>query len=267
MWVRVPPRVSIRRSEHTAIVRSTAERDRVAALVASGLNDCQIERETGIPRRTINDWRRGRAKPRKATYCAVCGGAPECLPATSYAYLLGAYLGDGHIVELARGVYRLTIYCSLIHFNVAWWMTLAAEDVIGRRVAMRADPVENVLSVQSCWKHWPCLFPQHGPGRKHARRIELAPWQQRIADAHPDQLVRGLIHSDGWRGINRIRHPQRTYEYARYEFSNRSDDIRRIFCEHLDLIGVGWTQSNRYVIQIARKPDVATLEEFIGPKG
>jgi hypothetical protein len=24
------------------------------------------------------------------------------------------------------------------------------------------------------WKHWPCLFPQHGPGRKHERPIVLA---------------------------------------------------------------------------------------------
>jgi hypothetical protein len=26
-----------------------------------------------------------------------------------YAYLLGLYLGDGHIVEMKRGVYRLSI--------------------------------------------------------------------------------------------------------------------------------------------------------------
>jgi hypothetical protein len=31
-------------------------------------------------------------------------------------------------------------------------------------------------SVVSYWKHWPCVFPQHGPGPKHRRRIELADW-------------------------------------------------------------------------------------------
>jgi hypothetical protein len=81
------------------------------------------------------------------------------------------------------------------------------------------------LDVSSYWKHWPCLFPQHGLGHKHERRIALVPWQQRIVDARPDQLVRGLIHSDGSRHINRIKHPKRTYEYVRYEFSNRSADI------------------------------------------
>ena len=38
----------------------------------------------------------------------------------------------------------------------------------------------------------------------------------------------GLIHSDGWaRGVNKVHVKGRDYEYPRYQFSNRSDDIRR----------------------------------------
>lgn len=249
-------------------MRSPAERDRVQQLVALGLNNSQIERETGIPRRTISDWRNGRvsARHRVPSTCAVCSGRPDRLPPASYAYLLGAYLGDGHIAELKRGVHRLTIYCSLMHINVAWWIALATQDVIGRRVAMRPDPVENVLYVQSHWKHWPCLLPQHGPGRKHTRTIALAAWQQRIVDQHPDQLVRGLIHSDGWRGVNRIKHPKRTYAYARYGFTNKSDDIRRIFCDACDALGVEWRVMKADTISVARRDSVATLDGFIGPK-
>jgi hypothetical protein len=44
-----------------------------------------------------------------------------------------------------------------------------------------------------------CLFPQHGPGRKHERPIVLAGWQQSITRRHPKQLIRGLIDSDGCR--------------------------------------------------------------------
>jgi hypothetical protein len=198
--------------------------------------------------------------------CAICADAPECLPARSYAYLLGAYLGDGHIVHMRRGVYRLTIYCSLIHINVAWWITAAAWDVIGRRVTVRPDPIDNILYVESYWKHWPCLFPQHGPGRKHERRIALEPWQQRIVAAHPEQLLRGLIHSDGSRHINRIKHPKRTYEYVRYEFTNHSNDIKRIFCDACDALGVQWRVMNRESISVARRASVARLDEFIGPK-
>jgi hypothetical protein len=126
--------------------------------------------------------------------------------------------------------------------------------------------VDNVLYVQSYSKQWPCLFPQHGPGRKHERRIALADWQQRIVDAHPDQLVRGLIHSDGSRHINRIKHPKRTYEYVRYEFTNRSDDIKRIFCNACDALGVQRRVMNRDSISVARRASVARLDEFIGPK-
>jgi hypothetical protein len=39
--------------------------------------------------------------------------------------------------------------------------------------------------VTSFSKHWPCLFPQHGPGKKHERRIELTPWQQELVDLDP----------------------------------------------------------------------------------
>jgi hypothetical protein len=50
--------------------------------------------------------------------------------------------------------------------------------VIGRRVALRPDPVDSVLYVQSYSKQWPCLLLQHGPGVKHDRSIALVEWQQ-----------------------------------------------------------------------------------------
>jgi hypothetical protein len=54
--------------------------------------------------------------------------------------------------------------------------------------------------------------------------------------------------------------------YSRYSFSNRSDDIRGIFCEHLDLLGIGWTQPNAFQIAIDRRAEVAKLDAFVGPK-
>jgi hypothetical protein len=247
-------------------MRSVAERDQVAALIARGLNDCQIERQTGIPRRTICDWRRQGPRGQRRSSCAICQGTPERVPAASYAYLLGAYLGDGYVVHTRRGVYRLRVSCDLLHLNIAWWIALAIEDVRGRRAALQPRMHSRALDVSSYWKHWPCLFPQHGPGRKHERRIALEPWQQRIVDAHPDQLVRGLIHSDGSRHLNRIKHPKRTYEYVRYEFSNRSEDIKRLFCDACDALGVQWRVMNRDSISVARRASVARLDEFIGPK-
>jgi hypothetical protein len=59
--------------------------------------------------------------------------------------------------------------------------------------------------VYSYSKHWPCLFPQHGLGKKHDREIKLEPWQQKLVDLDPRPLVEGLIHSDGCRVTNTIR--------------------------------------------------------------
>jgi hypothetical protein len=56
------------------------------------------------------------------------------------------------------------------------------------------------------------------------------------------------------------------YEYPRYSFSNLSDDIRRIFCEHCELLGIRWTQSNPRNISVSHRKSVALMDEFIGPK-
>jgi hypothetical protein len=55
------------------------------------------------------------------------------------------------------------------------------------------------VEISSYSKAWPALFPQHGPGRKHRRKIELAPWQAGIVERLPRQFLRGVLHSDGCR--------------------------------------------------------------------
>jgi hypothetical protein len=45
----------------------------------------------------------------------------------------------------------------------------------------------NCVDVSMYSKHWPCFFPQHGPGRKHLRPIHLATWQQTIVEANRKQ--------------------------------------------------------------------------------
>jgi hypothetical protein len=53
-------------------------------------------------------------------------------------------------------------------------------------------------------RHLSCLFPQHGPGKKHARAIVLENWQLAQVGAAPWAFVRGCIRSDGCSFINRI---------------------------------------------------------------
>jgi hypothetical protein len=120
------------------------------------------------------------------------------------------------------------------------------------------------------WKHWPCLFPQHGPGRKHERPIRLEPWQQSIVDAHPADLLRGLFHSDGSRTRNwatrTVAGQRKRYDYPRWEFVNSSDDIIDILTAALDSLGLRWTRPRINSISVARAADVRRLDELIGPK-
>ncbi len=119
----------------------------------------------------------------------------------------------------------------------------------------------------SMWsKHWPCLIPQHGPGRKHKRRIALEPWQRAIVTAEPRHFLRGLIHSDGTRIVATERKGSCVRRAPRYAFSNKSEDIKRLFCESCDALGIRWTRPSDRQIAIYRLQSVACLDEFIGPK-
>jgi hypothetical protein len=134
------------------------------------------------------------------------------------------------------------------------------------KVGIYRQKAAQVDEVGAFSKHWPHLFPQHEPGVKRMRKIVLEPWQLRIAERRPGRLLRGLIHSDGCRVTNRIRHPKKTYEYPRYFFSNRSSDIQGIFCDACDRLGVEWKEDGPWNISVARRQSVAILDRHIGPK-
>ncbi len=95
----------------------------------------------------------------------------------------------------------------------------------------------------------------------------LAPWQRTIAlDRHPDLLVRGLVHSDGCRCINRVHVRGRTYEYVRYLFTNVSADIRELYLEACARLGIDARPSNPTTISVARRKAVERLDAIVGPK-
>jgi hypothetical protein len=247
-----------------------AERVRDALdLAAAGLNASEIARETGLPRTTVRDWLR-RGPPRRRSRnggpsCPACGGAahPFAELPGSYAYLLGLYLGDGCISAHARNVYRLRVSLD------AKYPRIIAECSSAMRELMPFNSVSAQL-IQDSWvevhcysKSWPCLFPQHGPGPKHGRSIVLTDWQWRHVVREPKLLLRGLIHSDGCRFTNTGR---AGWRHPRYSFCNVSDDIKRIFCDTCDLLGLHWTVAAPKTVYVSRKADVALLDEFVGPK-
>lgn len=242
-------------------MRTPDELAAVDEMLAAGLNDSEISRRTGIPRRTVGDWRAGK-RPCFDRHVSSARPRTECH--ADYAYLLGLYLGDGCISAGPRA-YRLRItldgaYPEIIEDCRAAVAAVAPNLVRLQRTTSRA------LQVNAWSRWWPGLFPQHGPGPKHLRSIWLADWQREITQDHPEPFIRGLIHSDGCRHVNRVRARGKLYSYPRYQFTSHSDDIRAIFCEHLDSLAIPWSRMNRWNISVARREGVARLDEFVGPK-
>ncbi len=255
-------------------MRSQLEVARVLELAERGLNKSQIARATGISRTTIRMWLSGRtpgSQPGvRRVQCPRCGPFSEIVPgitAYAYAYLLGLYLGDGLVSRGPRGVYRLRIFLDCAHPLIARECAAAMSVVMPSSKAGTYRSRDSNMFVVGSWsRHWPCLLPQHGPGMKHLREIILEHWQRAIVERHPHRLLRGLIHSDGCRTVNQIRHPEKTYRYPRYFFTNKSDDIRRIFCDACDRLGIEWRQNKADEVNVARRDSVARMDRLVGPK-
>ena len=149
------------------------------ALVDEGLNDCEISRRTGIPRGTMREWRRPTNKRKTVTeVCPRCWRAAMRMWFTTddYAELLAFYLGDGCVSEGARTA-RLRIALDAKYPRII----ADIQALLGR--CFPSNPVGiveahggSMVFVSLYSTHLACLFPQHGPGRKHERAIALEPW-------------------------------------------------------------------------------------------
>ncbi|MFD9370355.1 transcriptional regulator [Streptomyces sp. NPDC060020] len=246
-----------------------ATRRHALALLGDGRSMNSVSKETGISRAAIRAWQ-VRIEPLPRVEQKPCSGPGD---AAAYAYLLGLYLGDGCISSHPKGGHYLRIACA-----DAWPGLI--EQCRTAILAVRPSDRVCVLQRQGCVnvtsysRHWTCLFPQHGPGKKHERRIALEDWQQEIVDAHPWEFLRGLIHSDGCRVTNwttrMVGGERKRYEYPRYFFTNKSDDIRRLCTDTLAKVGVQWTilarGSDPLNVSVARRESVALMDAHIGPK-
>ncbi|MFE9556119.1 helix-turn-helix domain-containing protein [Streptomyces sp. NPDC006703] len=254
---------------------STEVRQKALTLLRGGAKNAEVARQLNVPLGTVGWWRHEERRRRGEPYehptdCPRCTGRD--FDHIAYAYLLGLYLGDGHITSKPKQ-HHLSIFCNAAQPG----LIDAAEQ--GMRSVMPLPSVkrrqtESCVEVKSFTKHWTCMFPQHGPGKKHERRIALEPWQQAIVDAHPWDFLRGLIHSDGCRITNWtekvIGGERKRYEYVRYFFTNTSRDILGLFTDTLDRVGVEWRSANHVRraqnISVAKRHSVELMDQHIGPK-
>lgn len=234
----------------------------VTAFAHRRFNDCEIARRVGIPLSTVRDMRR--RGPAQGLICprCWCAAKPMAFTAERYAHLLGLYLGDGCISRLGR-TYSLRLSLDAKYPGiVAEARSLLETCFTMNRVCQHAAGERRTTMVLCLYNnHLPCVFPQHGAGQKQLRRIALEPWQQELVASAPWSLIRGLIQSDGCRFINRTGR----YVYPSYDFTQVSDDIRRIFTDACDLVGVGYRAYPRRV-RIYRRPSVALMDTHVGDK-
>ncbi|MFE9481998.1 helix-turn-helix domain-containing protein [Streptomyces spororaveus] len=255
---------------HSLDVRQTA-----LSLLRGGARNADVARHLDVPLGTVSYWKHidrcKRGEPvaiRPSLLCPRCDG--RALDQSAYAYLLGLYLGDGHISHYVKH----KVPSLMITLDNAWpgiqdEAEAALHAVFPHNATCRVRTA-GAQNIKVYFKHLPCLFPQHGPGKKHERRIVLEGWQQEIVDAHPWEFLRGLFHSDGCRVTNWTVHNGKRYEYPRYFFTNKSDDIRKLCTDTLTKVGVRWTVlargSDPFNVSVARKDCVALMDAHIGPK-
>ena len=228
-------------------------------LLEEGHSTVAVAEMSGVPASTLARW--------KPTFGAL---TLRWRPAhsLSYAYLLGLYLGDGCLHRNKRGGVLLRVSLDARYEQIVQDCWCAMQLVMPEsRTGLLRHKAKQMVDVQSSTKRWLLAFPQHGPGRKHLRSIVLEDWQQNIVERHRAHFVRGLIHSDGCRTINRFTTKLPSgraveYSYARYFFSNLSHEIRGLFCDSCDAMGVRWTQSNPRNISVAHRPSVRILDEL-----
>jgi Homeodomain-like domain len=162
-------------------MRSRRELLVVKNLIRRGYNDKEISTRTGIPRRTVSDWRRGNCGTRIRAhrfgdYRCIEKHDFSRLRTLKYAYLLGLYLGDGCISEHARKVFHMRIALDAAYPGIIDECCAALEALFSEKTAYRHKRRHcNCVEVSMYSKHWPCFFPQHGRSRKHLRQSGWRP--------------------------------------------------------------------------------------------
>jgi hypothetical protein len=248
-------------------MRTVREIQSVLAFVAAGCSDVEISKRTGIPRTTVRDWRHGKLPGRPRPWLTI-SRLPDMYagladPARALLRVFIGALPRGRMRFSQPRTYCLRIFLDAVYPGIVEACRDAVQAVrpenrvwVGRSRTCRC----NIVAV--CSNHWPCLLPQMGPGRKHNRPIRLEPWQDDVVSHERHAFIRGLLHSDGCRVVAN----DRGVRSVRYHFSNKSDDIKRIFCDSLDALGINWTRPCDRQIAVYRKASTALLDEFVGPK-
>jgi hypothetical protein len=213
----------------------------------------------------VRDWRTGagRLPDGIGARCPRCWhrARPIAFATGDYAEFFGLYLGDGCISIHARTQQLRISLDSHYPLVVRDCRSLLERCFVWNKTGQVAADGGSTTVVHVYSRHLTCLFPQHGPGKKHDRRLLLEPWQQALVDGSPWSFLKGCIRSDGCVFVNRTG----PYEYVSYDFSNLSADLLGIFADTCRAVGLRPRVYEKRV-RLYRRDDVALLLENVGTK-
>ena len=184
-----------------------------------------------------------------------------------YSYILGMYLGDGHIIQAKnKRSYKLTLFNNSFQDKVINLCENSLNYIFpSNRVNVYKVPTCNLIKVYVYNKMIPNVFPQHDFGKNHDRPIKLLDWQLKYLNT--SKMLAGLFHSDG---------TFYTYNgYYFYSFTNCSLDILDICKMCLDDQDIRYTFTSKkaskivtqsYLIKVYRQKEVMKLYNIVGEK-
>ena len=153
------------------MARTKAEFDRVKELMSQGLRDRPIATLTGVPHPTVRRWRHREQPPGRRSH-QFSWRVPDVY---AYCYLLGCYLGDGNVAHPSRNGWELRLACDQRYVDIMDEIRAAAALTFpNAQPTTFASSTAASAIVRISHPGIAEAFPQHGPGRKHLRRIVLA---------------------------------------------------------------------------------------------
>ena len=202
-------------------------REEALRLVAAGVNDCEIARRLGSPARPCATGAGRATSPAGSrARAAAAGSARRRSPEPTTPSCSACIWATATSARLARTqslrIFLDARYPAIVDDTEALLRRCFPDNRVGRVALPRR---RGWLCSGPTAAHLACLFPQHGPGKKHERRILLEDWQRSIVEAAPWAFLRGCIRSDGCVFVNRTGR----YEYLSYGFANYSADILDLF--------------------------------------
>lgn len=242
-----------------------------------GLSDYKVSEKLGISRPNIQRWRKqyfsnsSKMMKRKEILEASAlkrYGDPNNmdvtkLPSDSYAYILGMYLGDGCLSKSTK-CRTCTLYITqnreydiVVNDCLNHLKNLMKEFDIEPTVVYRKNSKACDIKINSVYTLK--LFPQHGEGLKHDRKINLEDWQWTHVEKEPWMFIKGLMHSDGSKYFDKYN------SKWHWQFTNRSEDIKDILCQVCDTVGLQWTRCKQNV-SFYKSESVIMLNENVGEK-